>query len=151
MQILYYIFITFAAIAALDRIFGSKLGLGTEFERGVSMAGPLVLAMGGMLVLVPVISELLSGIAGASGIFFDFSVIYKKLNNLRSKPLDIHSPLGGKMNETALKLSGASGIEATDSARSLLLAIVKQLLSAGGASFGEGEHLLRSVALCGNA
>jgi len=75
MQILYYIFITFAAIAALDRVFGSKLGLGTEFERGVSMAGPLVLAMGGMLVLVPVISELLSGIAGASGIFFDFSLI----------------------------------------------------------------------------
>ena len=75
MQILYYVFIFFAAIAALDRIFGSKLGLGDEFERGISMAGPLVMAMGGMLVLVPVISNLLSGISGASSAFFDFSII----------------------------------------------------------------------------
>jgi ethanolamine transporter EutH len=75
MQILYYVFIAFAAIAALDRIFGSKLGLGDEFERGISMAGPLVLAMGGMLVLVPVISNLLSGISGASSAFFDLSII----------------------------------------------------------------------------
>ena len=75
MDILNYIFLTFAAIAAIDRIFGSKLGLGDEFERGISMAGPLVLAMGGMLVLVPVISELLSGISGASSRFFDFSII----------------------------------------------------------------------------
>ena len=75
MEILNYIFIAFAAIAAIDRIFGSKLGLGDEFERGISMAGPLVLAMAGMLVLVPVISELLSGISGASSVFFDFSII----------------------------------------------------------------------------
>ena len=75
MQILYYVFVAFAAVAALDRIFGSKLGLGDEFERGISMAGPLVLAMGGMLVLVPVISNLLSGISGASSTFFDLSII----------------------------------------------------------------------------
>ena len=75
MEILNYIFIFFAAIAALDRIFGSKLGLGDEFERGISMAGPLVMAMGGMLVLVPVISNLLSGISGASSAFFDLSII----------------------------------------------------------------------------
>lgn len=75
MEILNYIFIFFAAIAALDRIFGSKLGLGEEFERGISMAGPLVMAMGGMLILVPVISNLLSGISGASSIFFDLSII----------------------------------------------------------------------------
>ena len=75
MQILYYIFIFFAGIAALDRIFGSKLGLGDEFERGISMAGPLVMAMGGMLILVPVISKILSGISTASSAFFDFSII----------------------------------------------------------------------------
>ena len=75
MQILYYVFIFFAAIAALDRIFGSKLGLGDEFERGISMAGPLVMAMGGMLVLVPVVSNFLSNISGTSSLFFDFSII----------------------------------------------------------------------------
>ena len=31
MQIFYYILIVFAAIAALDRILGLKLGLGEEF------------------------------------------------------------------------------------------------------------------------
>ena len=75
MQILNYIFIAFAVIAALDRVFGSKLGLGDDFERGISMAGPLVLAMGGMLVLVPIIADLLSGISGASSQYFDFSLI----------------------------------------------------------------------------
>ena len=75
MEILNYIFIFFAAIAALDRIFGSKLGLGDEFERGISMAGPLILSMGGMLILVPVISDLLSEISGASSPFFDLSII----------------------------------------------------------------------------
>ena len=75
MEILNYVFIFFAAIAALDRIFGSKLGLGDEFERGISMAGPLILSMGGMLILVPVISDLLSGISGASSPFFDLSII----------------------------------------------------------------------------
>ena len=75
MQIIYYIFIAFAAIAAIDRIFGSKLGLGDEFERGISMAGPLVISMGGMLVLVPVISNFLSNISGTSSLFFDFSII----------------------------------------------------------------------------
>ena len=75
MEILNYIFLTIAAIAAIDRIFGSKLGLGDEFERGISMAGPLVMAMGGMLILVPVISNLLSGISGASSAYFDFSII----------------------------------------------------------------------------
>ena len=63
MEFLNYFFIFFAGIAAIDRIFGSKLGLGDEFERGISMAGPLVVAMGGMLVLVPVISSLFSGIS----------------------------------------------------------------------------------------
>ena len=75
MLILNCVFLFFAVIAALDRIFGSRLGLGRELERGIAMAGPLILAMGGMLILAPTISELLSGISDASTRFFDFSII----------------------------------------------------------------------------
>ena len=75
MQIVNYVLLAFAVIAAVDRIFGSRLGLGRDFERGISMAGPLILAMGGMLVLYPVISELLLGISGVSSKYFDFSII----------------------------------------------------------------------------
>ena len=75
MEVVNYILLTFALAAAIDRIFGSRLGLGKDFERGISMAGPLILAMGGMLVLYPVISSLLLGISGGSSRFFDFSII----------------------------------------------------------------------------
>ena len=75
MEVVNYILLAFAAVAAIDRIFGSRLGLGRDFERGISMAGPLILAMGGMLVLYPVISELLMGISGGSSKYFDFSII----------------------------------------------------------------------------
>ena len=43
----------FAILGGLDRIFGNKLGLGKEFEKGIMMTGTLVLTMIGMLVLTP--------------------------------------------------------------------------------------------------
>ena len=38
------------------------------------MAGPLILTIGGMLVLTPVIFGWLAGISGASTKFFDYSI-----------------------------------------------------------------------------
>lgn len=75
MDIVNYVLLAFAVVSAIDRIFGSRLGIGKDFEKGISMAGPLILAMGGMLVLYPVISNLLLGISGASSVYFDFSII----------------------------------------------------------------------------
>ena len=75
MEIVNYVLLAFALVAAVDRIFGSRLGLGADFEKGVSMAGPLILTIGGMLILTPAISGWLSGISGASTMFFDFSII----------------------------------------------------------------------------
>ena len=69
------VLLVFAALALIDRIFGSRLGIGKDFEKGINMAGTLILAMGGMLVLVPVIEGLLSGIASLSTVYFDFSII----------------------------------------------------------------------------
>ena len=56
METLNYVLLAFALVAAVDRIFGSRLGLGADFEKGVSMAGPLILTIGGMLILPPAIS-----------------------------------------------------------------------------------------------
>lgn len=60
MNIISYIMVAFAIIAALDRIFGSKLGLGKEFEKGIYMLGPLAISMVGMIIMSPLIAYLLS-------------------------------------------------------------------------------------------
>lgn len=50
----------FAALGALDRIFGSRLGLGKPFEEGILAMGTLALAMLGIISLAPVLSKLLN-------------------------------------------------------------------------------------------
>ena len=67
--------LAFAVVAAIDRIFGSRLGLGTELDKGINMLGPLTLAMAGVMVLSPYIAELLSGVRDSFPEFLDFSII----------------------------------------------------------------------------
>ena len=62
MNILSLILLIFALLGALDRIFGSKLGLGQEFEKGFMVLGPMALSMIGMISLAPVIANLLGSI-----------------------------------------------------------------------------------------
>ena len=50
----------FAAIGALDRIFGNRLGLGKPFEDGILAMGTLALAMLGIISLAPVLANLLN-------------------------------------------------------------------------------------------
>lgn len=69
------ILLIFAVLAALDRIFGNKLKLGEEFEKGINMFGPLVLAMLGMMILAPVITKGLENITWILPDFIDFSII----------------------------------------------------------------------------
>ena len=49
----------FAVLGALDRIFGCRLGIGKEFEKGILTMGPLALSMIGVIVLSPVLADLL--------------------------------------------------------------------------------------------
>lgn len=49
----------FAALGAVDRIFGNKLGLGKEFEEGILAMGSLALAMVGIICLAPVLASVL--------------------------------------------------------------------------------------------
>ena len=58
-EILIIIMAIFAAIGAIDRIFGDKFGLGKEFENGIMAMGPLAMAMLGIIVLAPVLANVL--------------------------------------------------------------------------------------------
>ncbi len=57
MEVLRFIFAVFALIGAADKIFGSKLKLGSEFEKGIMAAGTLALSMVGMLCIAPVLAD----------------------------------------------------------------------------------------------
>ena len=62
--------IGFAVLGALDRIFGSRLGLGREFEKGILTSGELIMTMAGIMVLAPAISDLLVPIVSPVYAFF---------------------------------------------------------------------------------
>ena len=49
----------FAVLGALDRIIGSRFGLGKEFENGIMAMGSLALAMIGIICLAPVLANVL--------------------------------------------------------------------------------------------
>ena len=79
----------FAVFGALDRIFGSRLGLGKQFEEGVQAIGALALSMLGILSLAPVLANLLKpvlvpvfNVLGADPAMFAGSILEK----LRSFP-----------------------------------------------------------------
>lgn len=89
MEIITYVFIVAAVIAAVDRIIGNKLGLGAEFEKGIMMLGPLTLSMTGMLIMAPVIAHLLASFADKFPEFLDFSIIPSSIlaNDMGGAPL----------------------------------------------------------------
>ncbi len=49
----------FAVIGAIDKVFGNRLKLGDEFEKGISTLGPLSLSMLGMMTIAPALADLL--------------------------------------------------------------------------------------------
>ena len=58
-EILVAVMAGFAVLGAIDRIFGNRIGLGPEFERGILSLGALALSMVGIISLAPVLAELL--------------------------------------------------------------------------------------------
>lgn len=75
MKYLYIVISIFSLIALFDVIIGGKLGLGKEFEKGISLIGVMTLSMTGMLILAPCIAYLLSGITSLLPSFIDPSII----------------------------------------------------------------------------
>ena len=55
-EILIAVMAAFAVLGALDRIFGSRFGLGKEFEGGILAMGSLAMAMIGIISLAPVLA-----------------------------------------------------------------------------------------------
>ena len=60
--IIIYIVTIFMTLAALDKIFGNKFGLGKKFDEGFMAMGSLALAMLGMISLAPVLAKYLGPI-----------------------------------------------------------------------------------------
>ncbi len=58
-EILAWVMAVFAVIGAADKIFGNRLKLGDEFEKGILTLGPLSLSMLGMMTIAPVLADLL--------------------------------------------------------------------------------------------
>ncbi len=58
MQILRFVFAAFALLGAADKIFGNRLKLGGEFEKGILTAGTLSVAMVGMVCIAPTLARL---------------------------------------------------------------------------------------------
>lgn len=51
-----WILAIFAVIGGLDFLFGNKLGLGSKFERALSLMGPMATSITGVIVMVPVLT-----------------------------------------------------------------------------------------------
>lgn len=81
-EIIIYVMVFFAAIGALDRIFGNKFGIGVQFEEGIMAIGSLAISMVGIIALAPVIAALLKpvivplfGLLGADPAMFAGSIL----------------------------------------------------------------------------
>lgn len=90
-EIIIYIMVFFAALGALDRIFGSRFGLGEKFEEGIMAIGALAISMVGIIALAPVIANILKpvivpvfGFLGADPAMFAGSIL---ANDMGGAPL----------------------------------------------------------------
>ncbi len=92
-QVITWIMVVFSVIGAVDRIFGSRLGLGKEFERGIMLLGTMALSMVGMIVVSPMIAELLRPalVAMAKVLPIDPSIVPATLfaNDMGGAPLAV--------------------------------------------------------------
>ena len=81
-EILIAVMAVFAALGALDRIFGNRFGLGEKFEEGILAMGSLALAMIGIISLAPVLAAVLKpvilpvfGLLGADPAMFAGTIL----------------------------------------------------------------------------
>ena len=81
-EIVIWVMAGFAVLGAVDRILGNRLGLGKEFEDGITAMGALALAMVGIICLAPVLANLLKpvlvpvyGVLGADPAMFAGSLL----------------------------------------------------------------------------
>ncbi len=61
-DIIIYLMVIFMVLAAIDKCFNNKFGLGEQMEEGFMAMGSLTLAMVGVICLAPVLSNVLKPI-----------------------------------------------------------------------------------------
>ncbi|MBQ4424185.1 MAG: ethanolamine utilization protein EutH [Lachnospiraceae bacterium] len=61
-QIIVYTMVAFMVLAAIDRCFGSRLGLGDAIDEALAAMGPLTVPMAGMILLSPMLGRFLAPI-----------------------------------------------------------------------------------------
>lgn len=90
-EIIIYLMVIFSVLGAIDRIFGSHLGIGEKFEEGIQAIGALALSMVGIIALAPVIADILKpvvvpffGLFGADPAMFAGSIL---ANDMGGAPL----------------------------------------------------------------
>lgn len=98
-EVIVYIMVFFAVLGALDRIFGSKFGLGEKFEEGIMAIGSLAISMVGIIALAPVLADVLKPVIvpvfsflGADPAMFAGSILANDMGG---------APLAEAMAETA--------------------------------------------------
>lgn len=69
-----WVIAVFVIVAATDRIFGGKLGLGKELEEGIKLMGIMALSMVGMIVVSPLIAWIFEPVFSRMDGAFDPSV-----------------------------------------------------------------------------
>ena len=75
MSVISWIMAIFAAVGAIDRIIGNKMGLGKEFEKGIELVASLTLSMVGMIVLAPLFAYLMTPLMEGMTGWLDPSVL----------------------------------------------------------------------------
>ena len=138
-------------LGALDRMFGSRLGLGKQFEEGILAIGALSLSMLGILTLAPVLARLLRpvlvpvyGFLGADPAMFAGSIL---ANDMGGAPLAMElagtraaGQLGGPMLGATVVFSipVALGILQPEDRPALARGVLAGLLAIAPGAFAGG-------------
>lgn len=69
-RVIQIVFACCAVLCGLDYIFGSRFGLGSQFENGFLLLGRVALSMAGIICLAPVLARLLGGLISPVYRFF---------------------------------------------------------------------------------
>ena len=93
MAILTYVMAAFMLLAAADRIFGNRLGLGREFENGIELLGTMTLSMVGMIIAAPLIAHLMQPLLDLLPSWIDPSILPSVLfaNDMGGAPLAVEA------------------------------------------------------------
>ena len=101
MNILTLIILIFSVLGALDKIFGSRFGIGKEFDKAFMLLGTMALSMIGMIVISPFIAEIMMPLSNmfANVLHIDPSVIPASLfaNDMGGASLSVEMAANDKI------------------------------------------------------